>query len=97
MAKEKTFEDTYNLACGVVGKQWCDTEQEFEDALYELENDPDMTFLGQFDMTQDIDEELEYQGFSLDEITKMSLNRYGNVLEVLHAPNTDYYAFIGAR
>lgn len=92
----KSFDELYNSAAGVVGIWHLDSEDEFEMEYDELNTNPDFTYLGQFDMTQCIDEELQYQGMSLDEITKMSLNCYGNVLEVLHYDN-QYYAFIGAR
>lgn len=74
-----------------------DNEQEFEEAYMELQNNPDFTHLGGFDMVQDIYEELNYQGFSDDEITQLTNNRYGNCLEILEEPNNQYQAFIGAR
>lgn len=92
-----TFEELYNSACGIVGQTYCDTEEELEEALAELENNPDFSLLGIFDMTQDADEELQEAGFTLDQITKMSLNRYGNCIETLKGPNTDYFVFVGAR
>ena len=93
---KKTFEELYNSACGVVGVASYDTEAEFLEDFKELETNPDFTFYGQYDLTQEIDAELEYQGLSLDKITKMSLNRYGDILEVL-AFDDQYYAVIGAR
>lgn len=92
------FEELYNLACGIVGISHYDEIAEFESDLRELEDNPDFSLLGHFDMTQDADEELQYQGFSLDEITKMSLNQYGNVIECLYAPDSQtYWVFVGAR
>lgn len=92
------FEKLYNSASGIVGVSHYDDPSEFEEDLKELENNPDFSLLGHFDSTQNADEELQYQGFSLDEITKMSLNRYGNVVECLYAPDSQtYWVFVGAR
>lgn len=93
-----SFEELYDSACGIVGISHYDDVDEFETALKELEDNPDFTLLGHYNMTQDADEELEYQGFTLDQITKMSLNRYGNVIETLYAPDSQtYWVFVGAR
>lgn len=99
-----TYEEIYNSACGIVGQSTYEDDgyrtavDFFEEDLRELENNQDFTFFGHFDMTQDADEELEYQGFTLDEITKMSMNRYGNVIECLKAPDSEtYWVFIGSR
>lgn len=81
---------------GVQGQWYIDTEEEFEETYNEMMDNPDMSYLGDFDLTQDIDEELEYQGFTLEEINAMSLARYGRVLEVLSFEDR-YYAFIGNR
>ena len=93
-----SFEELYNSACGIVGVSHYDSVSEFESDLKDLEDNPDFTLLGHFDMTQDADEELQYQGFTLDQITKMSLNQYGNVIETLYAPDSQtYWVFVGAR
>lgn len=93
-----TNEELYNSASGIVGISHYDDLTEFENDLKELRDNPDFTLLGHYDMVQDADEELVYQGFTLDKITKMSLNRYGNVIECLHAPDSEtYWVFIGAR
>ena len=93
-----TFEEMYNSKAGILGISQYDEVEEFESDLKELENNLDFTFVGHFDMTQDADEELQYQGLTLDEITKASLNRYGNVIETLQAPDSGtYWVFIGAR
>lgn len=93
-----TNEEIYNLACGVVGIAHYDTKEEFEVDFQELNSNKDFTYLGEFEMTQDIDFELEEQGFTLDDITKMSLNQYGRVLEVLSLNSEyTYHAFIGQR
>lgn len=94
MANEKL----YTSACGIVGIWNYDEVAEFENDLKELEENPDFSMFGHFDLTQDADEELQYQGFTLDEITKMSLNQYGNVIECLQAPDSGtYWVFVGAR
>ncbi len=92
------FDKLYNSACGIIGINQYDDVDEFQQDLKELEDNQDFSFLGHFDSTQDADEELQYQGFTLDEITKMSLNQYGNVIECLHAPDSQtYWVFVGAR
>ena len=79
------------------GIWFLDTEEELEETYNELENNPDFSYLGGFDMIQDIYEELEYQGFSEAEITQLTHNRYGKCLEILECPNNQYHAFIGDR
>ena len=74
-----------------------DDEQEMEEHYTELHNNPDFTYLGGFDLIQDIYSELEYQGLTDKEITQLTNNRYGNVLEILECPNSQYHAFIGAH
>lgn len=92
------FMELYNSACGIVGVSHYDSVGEFESDLKWYEENPNFTLLGHFDMTQDADEELQYQGFTLDQITKMSLNQYGNVIETLYAPDSQtYWVFVGAR
>jgi hypothetical protein len=92
------FNELYNSACGIVGIRHYDEVSEFEEDLKEYENNPDFSLLGHYDSTQAADEELQYQGLSLDDITKMSLNQYGNVIECLHAPDSQsYWVFVGAR
>ena len=94
----ESFETLYNSAAGIIGISSYDDVSEFEQDLKELESNPDFTLIGHYDMTQDADEELEYQGFTLDQITKMSLNRYGNVIETLAAPDSGtYWVFVGSR
>jgi hypothetical protein len=92
------FNKLYESACGIVGVSHYDDAHEFEQDLKDLEDNPDFTLLGHFDTTQEADEELQYQGLSLDEITKMSLNQYGNVIDCLQAPDSQtYWVFVGAR
>ena len=81
---------------GTTGTWYCDTEEEFNEAWTENHNNPDFTYLGDYDLLQDLDAELEGYGFSPEEIAQLSLNRYGHVLEVLEF-EYKYYAFIGAR
>ena len=94
----ESFETLYNSAAGIIGISSYDDVSEFEQDLKELESNPDFTLIGHYDMTQDADEELEQQGLTMDEITKMSLNRYGNVIETLAAPDSGtYWVFVGSR
>ena len=92
------FMKLYNSACGIVGVTHYDDADEFEDDLRDLEDNPNFSLLGNFNMTQDADEELQDLGFTLDQITKMSLSQYGNVIETLQAPDSQtYWVFVGAR
>lgn len=94
----ESFETLYNSAAGIIGISSYDDVSKFEQDLKELEDNADFTLIGHYDMTQDADEELEQQGLTLDEITKMSLNRYGNVIETLAAPDSGtYWVFVGSR
>ena len=81
---------------GVTGRCYCDTEAEFNEAWTENHNNPDFSYIGDFDMLQDLDDELQGYGFSPEEIAQLSLNRYGHVLDVLEFEDK-YYAFMGAR
>lgn len=89
--------DLYESACGIIGVWMCDTEEEVDEKVNELEGNPDFSLFGVFDSTQEADEELQYQGLTLDQITKMSLNHYGNVIECIASPEGLYFVFIGAR
>lgn len=92
------YEELYNSACGIVGISHYDDVASFDTDLKELEDNNDFSLLGHYDLTQDADDELQQQGFTLDDITKMSLNRYGNVIECLQAPDSQtYWVFVGAR
>ena len=79
---------------GVTSTWTIDSEEEFNEIWSELHSNSDFTYLGQFDMTQDIDDELLYQGFSLQEIAQLTINHYGHVLEVIEYEDV-YHAFIG--
>ena len=81
---------------GASSSWYCDTEAEFEEAWTENHNNPDFSYIGDYDLLQDLDAELEGYGFSPEEIAQLSRNRYGHVLDVLEYDNR-YYAFIGAR
>lgn len=70
-----------------------DTEEEYENLIEELENNPDATDLGRYDMVQDIYEELEGQGFTEEQVATLSHNRYGTCLEIIEYTN-EYRAFI---
>lgn len=78
------------------GINYCDTEEEFFNLLDELENNPDFTSIGAFSMIQSIYEELEYQGFTEEQIEQFSHNRYGTCLEIVEYAS-EYMAFIGTR
>ena len=80
----------------MTGVFYCDTEGEKFEMLDELEGNPDFTYLGYFDMVQDVYHELNEYGFSDEEVEKMSLSRYGRVVEIIEY--LDHYdAFIGVR
>ena len=71
-------------------------ENDFKDIWADLEDNPDMSFFGQYDSLEDVTGELEYQGFEFDEIVQLTKNRYGNVVEIIEY-ETFFYAFIGAN
>lgn len=81
---------------GISHVWYMDTYEELIEATEELSSNPDFTYLGWFNMLNDIEEELEYQGLTLKEIGELNRARYGNVLEMLEY-NSEYFAFIGAR
>lgn len=72
-----------------------DTREEMEQLFDELEENPDFTYLGHYDMIQDIYEELNYQGFTDEQIDNLCKARYGNVIEILEYASY-YDVFIGA-
>ena len=74
----------------------CDTEEERFEQIDELEANPDFTYLGHYDSTQAIYEELNYQGFTDEQIDEFTSNRYGTCLEIIEYLN-HYDAFIGQR
>lgn len=74
----------------------CDSEQELEQEMEELDTNPDFTYLGRYDSINEIYEELGYQGFTDEQIEQMTKNRYGNCLEILEYAS-NYTAYIGAR
>ena len=93
-----------NRALEIAGGKWTaiiDSDDiwypsKLEKQLQFFEENPDFTYLGHFDMIQDIYEELEYQGFSESEIEQFSKNRYGTCLEIIEY-NSHYDAFFGTR
>jgi hypothetical protein len=78
------------------GTWHCDTEEEYLDLFTDLDNNPDFTFLGTFNLIQDIFEELNYQGFKDEQIEQFTHNRYGTCLEILEYDN-QYTAFFGTN
>lgn len=74
-----------------------DNEDEFEEAIHELESNPDFHFIDSYDLIQDIYDELNYQGLTDHEIEQLLDNRYGNCIEILKSANSQYYVYIGAR
>ena len=79
-----------------VATWFCDTEEEFNEHIQELESNPDFTYLGDYDMIQDVEDEFLYQGFSVDEFIQLTNNRYGSVVEILEFEDK-YWVFVGAR
>ena len=78
------------------GIYYCDTEEEFDNVIYELNTNPDFTLLGYYDSINDIYAEMEYQGFTEDQTRQLTVNRYGNCLEIIQYID-NYTAYIGAR
>lgn len=78
------------------GVNFCDTEEEYISTIEELESNPDFSLLGYYDSINDIYDEMEYQGFSEDQTQQLTLNRYGDCLEIVQYLD-GYTAYIGAR
>jgi len=74
---------------------YCDTREEMEELYDELEQNPDFTYIGHFDMIQDIYFELNEQGFTDEQIDQLCKARYGNVIEIIEYASY-YDVFIGA-
>lgn len=75
---------------------YCNTEKEYDEELEEREKNLDLHLVGYYDAINDIYDELEYQGFIESEITQLTHNRYGNILDIIEY-NSGYAAFIGVR
>lgn len=74
----------------------CDTEEELNEMLQELDSNPDFSHVGDYDMLQDMYDELNYQGFTDEQIESLSRQLYGNCLDILEYAS-QYYVYIGAR
>ena len=79
-----------------VATWYCDTEEEFNEHINELESSPDFTFFGDYDMIQDVEDEFLYQGINVDEFIQLTNNRYGSVIEILEFEDK-YSVYVGAR
>lgn len=103
----ETYNEKYHSAKGIIAisdySQYTDPEEasdRFHDDYLELDSNPDFTALGSFDSIEEANNELQYHGMSLDNITQMNMNRYGNIIDVLKSPITTepvYIVYIGAR
>ena len=78
------------------GIYYCDTEEEYDNVIYELHTNPDFSLLGYYDSINDIYDEMEDQGFTEDQTRQLTVNRYGNCLEIIQYID-NYTAYIGAR
>lgn len=74
----------------------CDTEEERFNHIDELNANPDFTYLGHFYSIKAIYEELNYQGFTDEQIDDLTSNRYGTCLEIIEYLY-HFDAFIGQR
>lgn len=81
---------------GILAVWFCDTEEERDERRDIFDDNPDFTYLGHFDMTQDIYFELNECGFSDDEIEAMTHAQYGRCLEIIEYAS-HYDAYIGQR
>ena len=78
-----------------IGVWYCDTEEELDERLQELDSNPDFTHVGDYDMLQDMYDELNYQDFTDEQIESLSHQLYGNCLDILEY-SSQYYVYIGA-
>ena len=74
----------------------CDSEEEFDEAYNDLAMNPDFTLLGNFGMVQEVYYELEYQGFTEEQLDQFTHYRFGTCLEIKEFAS-DYVAFFGTR
>ena len=73
-----------------------DTKEERFNHMEELEANPDFIYLGHYNSIEAIYEELNYQGFTDEQIDQFTSNHYGTCLEIIEY-NNHYDAFIGQR
>ena len=70
---------------------------EFKDLINDLENNPDFSFFTVASNLDEVVEEIEYQGISLDSLVNMATNRYGNVIEIIYdKEHNNYHVYVGA-
>ena len=72
------------------------TEDDFKELEYDFIDNPDFVYHGTYSSLEELLGELEYQGFTFKEITQLTKNRYGNVIEIIEYDST-FYLFIGAH
>lgn len=87
------YNDLYEESTGI----WFnDTEEEYETMLKDYFNNPDFTYLGHYDMIQDIFYDLNDLGFTDEQITRFTHNRYGTVLMIIQYID-QYEVFFGTH
>ena len=79
------------------GVWYLQDSDEFEDLINDIENNPDFSFFTVASNLDEVVEEFEYQGISLNNLVTMATNRYGNVIEIIYdKEHNNYHVYVGA-
>ena len=70
---------------------------EFENLINDTENNPDFSLFTVASDIEEVVEEFEYQGISLNSLVIMATNRYGNIVEIIYGKeHNNYHVYVGA-
>ena len=73
-------------------------QNELNEAIEELEENPDFELFTVAKDLKQIIEEFEYQGINIDNLTEMITNHYGNIVEIIFdSVNNEYLVYLGTR
>ena len=92
-----TYDKLYHSASGVIAVFEYENESDFTQVVNDFEENSDFEFFGYYDSIESINDELLYQGLTMEEITKYNLNHYGHCIEVVENSNNEFLLFIGNR
>lgn len=80
------------------GVWYFDSEVEFNEAVVELEENPDFSIFTISGTIESVLEELEYQGLSLEAIKHFTTNHYGSIIDILQNPtNKMFHVYVGQK
>ena len=94
MVQEDNLNKTALLDNGV----WhYEDQNELDEAIVELEENPDFKLFTVAKNLEGIVEDFEYQGINIDSLLEMTTNHYGNVVEIIYnKEHNDYHVYVGA-